>query len=727
MNRSTLATTWLTAVALTTALVAAPAHATLQDFGPISARTGFPTWYRDLNGTPLQSCLSTSDSPNAPGFPMCFPLVPNPAGFAGNLGDEFFYSDTVMAVNGPGFSIKYLAALESAYANGTPIKGDEMVFARIRIVITATVPGTYKVTHPYGVEVFPDVQAGPRAVFFTQDVGLTPGLFSQALGGRVGPFAQWDFVNAGESLTVTTPAGATEQFLGDPNVSHTFTGSPFGTNFLRVDGPVGGNISGIGDDFVQTPLATILGQLYLAPIATPLRISRSSYARDAASGVTSIDVFATSRPGVQLLVTGVDMKTTQMTGDAAGNYVAHVEIPAGVIPPASITVTNVTDVPASSLSSAVSDLVDVTSATFDTLTSTLKVTAASSDQVAPPALSVLGPSGGALIAGAFVGALPAGAVYPQSVTVSSTAGGQHTEDVLVLPNFLQLGVLNPIAVPDAIATNMNTSVTFSPFANDVVTAPVGAAFVVTPATNGAATSGAGGVITYKPGLNFSGTDSFQYVVQDASGRFTNAATVTVTVSFVAVAPTANADSFALIQNKAGAPSSRTFSVVANDFAATGTVIDPASVRVTTLPLHGTAVVNADGTVTYTPVVGYVGVDSYRYTVANTAGAVSAAATVSIVVEGGVEALSMSKQNWKASTGTWTLVGTTNWFGATLTTTTATCYVGRGTLGAKIGTALVDTAGRFQLVTATAPAPDATNVATCQTSNGGTLSFAVQRI
>ncbi|MFL5270485.1 MAG: Ig-like domain-containing protein, partial [Anaeromyxobacteraceae bacterium] len=525
-----------------------------------------------------------------------------------------------------------------------------------------------------------------------------------------------------------TPAGATEQFLGDPNVTHTFTGSPFLTNYLRVDGPEGSNISGIGDDFVQTPLANILGQLYLAPIATPLRITRSSYARDAASGgVTSIDVFATSRPGVQLLVTGVDMKTTQMTGDAAGNYVAHVEIPAGVIPPASITVTNVTDVPASSISAAVSDLVDVTSASFDTLTSVLKVTAASSDQIAPPALSVLGPSGGALIAGTFIAPLPAGAVYPQSVTVSSTAGGQHTEDVLVLPNFLQIGILNPVALADAVSTNMNVAVSFSPAANDAVALPVGAAFVVVPAANGTATSGAGGVITYKPALNFSGTDTFQVVVQDASGHFTNASTVTVTVNFVAVAPTANADSFALIQNKALAPSSRTFSVIANDFAATGTTINAGSVVITTLPLHGNVVVNGDGTVTYTPVVGYVGADSYRYTVANTAGAVSAAATVSIVVEGGIEALSMAKQSWKASTGTWTLVGTTNWFGPTLTTTTVTCYVGRGTLGAKIGTALVDTAGRFQLVTATAPAPDATNVATCQTSNGGTLSFAVQRI
>ena len=98
--------TSLTAVALAAALFAQPARAVLQDFGPISARTGFPTWYRDLNGNAVQSCLSTSESPNAPGFPMCFPLVPNPAGFAGNLGDEFFYSDLVMSASGPAFTVR---------------------------------------------------------------------------------------------------------------------------------------------------------------------------------------------------------------------------------------------------------------------------------------------------------------------------------------------------------------------------------------------------------------------------------------------------------------------------------------------------------------------------------------------------------------------------------------------------------------------------------------------
>ncbi|HET9595183.1 MAG TPA: Ig-like domain-containing protein [Anaeromyxobacteraceae bacterium] len=700
--------------AIALVVYAAPAHAVLQDFGPISARTNFPTWYRDLNGVPLQSCLSTSDSPNAPGTPMCFPIVPNPAGYAGNLGDEFFYSDLVLSASGPGFSVKYLAALESAYVNGTPVKGDEMVFARIRVVISATVPGTYKVTHPYGVDIFPDVQPGPRAVFFTEDVGLVPAQFGVALKGRVGPFPAWDFVDPGFTLNVTTPTGVVEQFLGDPNLAHTFTGSPFGTNFLRVDGPTGSNISGVGDDFVQTPLANVLGQLYTAPIPTPLRITRSSYSRDAATGVTSIDVFANTAPGKQLIVSGADLPTTQMITDGAGRYISHVELAPGVIPPASITVTNVTDVPASATSAGVSDLVAVSSATFDSLTKTLKVTAASSDQVAPPLLSVLGPVGGPMAAGSYSTVLSG--LWPQDVTVASSAGGSHTEDVLVLPNLLNIGAPAPVAVADAITVDMNGTFTFSPAANDVVALPVAAAFVVVPAANGTATSGAGGVITYKPALNFSGTDTFSYVAQDATGKFTNVATVTATVRFVAVAPTANADSFAVLQNST-VLAGRTVSVIANDFAAAGTTINPASVTIVTAPLHGTAVANADGTVTYTPALRYAGADSFRYTVANTAGTASAAATVSIVVEGGAETLSLSKADYRVSTGQWTIVGSTNWFGPTLTTSTVTCWVGKGVaVGPKIGTQLIDTAGKFQLVAAGVAGPDATNVFTCQSSN-----------
>jgi hypothetical protein len=216
-------------------------------------------------------------------------------------------------------------------------------------------------------------------------------------------------------------------------------------------------------------------------------------------------------------------------------------------------------------------------------------------------------------------------------------------------------------------------------------------------------------------------DSFQYVVIDSTGAVSNVGTVNVNVAFFAAAPTANADDFAVLRNAAAPLVGRTVNVVANDVAASGTTLNAASVLIGTAPLHGTAVVNANGTVTYTPALGYIGADSYTYTVANTAGTRSTPATVSIVVEGGAETLSIAKANFTVSKNQWTIVGSTNWFGPTLTHTTVTCWVGKGsggTAGPVIGTAAVDTTGKFQLVppSLTTPAPDATNIFTCQTSN-----------
>jgi hypothetical protein len=177
----------------------------------------------------------------------------------------------------------------------------------------------------------------------------------------------------------------------------------------------------------------------------------------------------------------------------------------------------------------------------------------------------------------------------------------------------------------------------------------------------------------------------------------------------------------MIVNKTTPLAGRTINVVANDVAAAGTTLDAASVLVGTAPLHGTAVVAANGTVTYTPALNYIGADSYAYTVANTAGTRSAPATVNIVVEGGAESLSISKANFTVAKNQWNIVGSTNWFGATLTHTTVTCWVGKGTggtAGPVIGTTLMDATGKFALVppSLTTPPPDATNIFTCQTSN-----------
>ena len=63
----------------------------------------------------------------------------------------------------------------------------------------------------------------------------------------------------------------------------------------------------------------------------------------------------------------------------------------------------------------------------------------------------------------------------------------------------------------------------------------------------------------------------------------------------------------------------TTNVLSNDKKSNiNTQLDTTSLKVSTAPLHGTAIVNADGTITYTPVAGFVGTDSLVYTVCDNA-------------------------------------------------------------------------------------------------------------
>ena len=71
----------------------------------------------------------------------------------------------------------------------------------------------------------------------------------------------------------------------------------------------------------------------------------------------------------------------------------------------------------------------------------------------------------------------------------------------------------------------------------------------------------------------------------------------------------------------------TVNVLANDSASSG-ILDPTTVRITSQPALGTARVNPNGTITYTPSSTPEGtVDTFNYTVRNSAGAVSNEATV----------------------------------------------------------------------------------------------------
>ncbi|MGE3277325.1 MAG: MBG domain-containing protein, partial [Vicinamibacterales bacterium] len=182
----------------------------------------------------------------------------------------------------------------------------------------------------------------------------------------------------------------------------------------------------------------------------------------------------------------------------------------------------------------------------------------------------------------------------------------------------------PVAVDDPATTPEDTPVTISVTDNDTdpedgpltvtvpsTTTPNGGTLVVTP----------GGAITYTPADDFCGTDTFTYTITDAAG-LTDTATVTVNVTCVNDPPVANDDTAATTENTPAV-----IVVKGNDSDPDG---DPLTVSLLTPPVHGGAVVNPDGTVTYTPTVGYCGADTFSYRVTD-AGGLTDTATVTVAV------------------------------------------------------------------------------------------------
>jgi hypothetical protein len=736
-------------LAVTAALIAgAPAQAALLDRGPQDPTLVFPQWYRALDGTAVGLCLAQDASPNAAGGkPMCFPLVNDPNGFAGNIGPEVFYNNLNVLI-GKGaaaggantFALRYIAGLEASYLPlGVPVHGTETVFARVRVVINAQCLGRYTVTHPFGFEVFDVTDTGPRAVFFTADVPLAaPMNFDGALNGRIGPFIEWDFIDAGMSLTV-----AGKQFLGDPNLNHTFKGSPFATNYVEVQAAGCDLGNGIGVA-VREITGAVSGQRWLAPIATAFKVDRSVYSTSTVTGLNTVDVWASSAPLQKLILTGLDMPSLQLLEYGPGFYYGHIEYSAAKPPPSSVTVTNLSSNPVSTLDSSLADQVDAV-ASFDPLTGILTVNASTSDlTLTGDKLTAESPAFPA--AKMTVGATPGTATYsttllatvepPKNVRVVSTAGGVGIADLAVGSGkpMNQPGVATAVSDGSPIApivlgppTIPGPPYFLSPLQNDLNfgTLPfTGSILVITQPLNGTASANPDGTVLYTPKVGSQGADSFTYAIQTAAG-VSNVATIYVSVPLTLQPPTANADNFAMQQGL-----SRTIDVTANDTAPAGTDIVNATpiVTIVTRPANGTVTVTGRN-VTYTPRIGFNSAfDSFTYTIAPASNPtlVSAPGTVTVEVFGGPEAVSVGKATYTASRAKWVIVGNTNWFNAALTQTTATCYL-VSTAGAAIpapgrliGTTPVDGTGKFQLAPV-GPVPAATSPATvrCTTSNGGT--------
>jgi hypothetical protein len=179
-----------------------------------------------------------------------------------------------------------------------------------------------------------------------------------------------------------------------------------------------------------------------------------------------------------------------------------------------------------------------------------------------------------------------------------------------------------VANDDAATTAEETAATINVLQNDT-----GSSLTVigtTNPTNGSVAVNGNQTITYTPGVDFNGSDSFTYDITDLLGGF-DSATVTVTVTPVNDPPAPANDAAAVNED-----ASVTISVLANDQDVDG---DTLTVVGVTNPTNGSALVNADSSVTYTPNGDFYGNDTFIYTVSDgNGGSADASVAVSVIAQ-----------------------------------------------------------------------------------------------
>ncbi len=184
------------------------------------------------------------------------------------------------------------------------------------------------------------------------------------------------------------------------------------------------------------------------------------------------------------------------------------------------------------------------------------------------------------------------------------------------------GNSSPVAVDDSAATNEDAAVIIDALANDSdVDGDALSVLSATAGANGSTAINPDGTITYTPDADYNGSDAFSYTISDGNGGQATAA-VNVTVAPVNDAPVAIGDSAATDEDNAVI-----VNVLANDSDVDG---DALNIISATNGANGSAVVNPDGTITYTPNADYNGSDAFSYTISDGNGG-QASATVSVTV------------------------------------------------------------------------------------------------
>jgi hypothetical protein len=410
----------------------------LKAAGPIDPIHGFPLWFEDTNGVRLE--LGLNADPLTPAIGE-LKKTGEPQPFPENFPDESFYflAEARLQVGGNGVDGKarVIFALEAAFGGaGTPKKGLNVVFARIRVRMDDLIPGAkYTVTHPYGTIDPEDLTADENGrVFYTEDLGIMEGDGTAVLrSGQVAPFLKW-------TIPVTNDGN---DYIGDGANDHQVTGSPFNTNFVRIEGPrIRENRNNpdpsdpLNQDRVWTDKFTVQGRI-AKRLGAWLESATFAKAADG-SYLLSVQAHSVTSQNLHLVGTGLHIKL-----DDEGEF--YTGLGRATTLPSDARLVNVTDAPPTSYPVKFTDLVIVESAIYDRTSGTLTIKARSSDPAAALSLPQINelltsnPQSFSQIA------------VPSEIIVKSSLGGAGRQQVEVVGNPAVTQPVKAIIAPPPVA------------------------------------------------------------------------------------------------------------------------------------------------------------------------------------------------------------------------------------------------------------------------------------
>ncbi|HET9576602.1 MAG TPA: cadherin-like domain-containing protein, partial [Usitatibacter sp.] len=591
------------------------AEAALARLGPINSAPsvgGYPAWFQDKTGLALEFCDLVNQSelnggwctilPASTTYPETFPSP--------YFVEHFYYNGTAVATAGT-TKAKLVTAVEGGFANGTRVvPGEQMTFGRIRIDITpAPYSGTYTVYHPFGKWVFTNVVAGDR-IRSTQDIGLAcVGTFTCTLGTDIGPFllpsanpggaevppipdlvyGQDPYNDILVNTGATTPYPNTgKKYIADPARIGPVTGSPlapfvgndgvtYDHNVFRVEGPNG--------FVIHQANFTLNGRVMTGTLPGQVTPDRASYAQAVAASPTGkkLDVFATGLPSSQ----------GRLPGQAA---------------------------PAATSTPLLSFFDQPCIGTLDPAT----------DKLMPPYSA---PAGANQIQMVNAGTKYWGQAQPAAIPLEVCLEDATARDATgaIVPYFYLVPVTDEVAITAGSTAAgayydpaSGGSLTVSATSSDTLAPPVLTLAGYGPLVNG--------TVTVAP---LAAPPAKVTVFSSEGGSTDLLVTTAVGTATAVVAPSAINDTATMFEDCSASTATScatplVLNPLANDTYNGGPIPAGATITITQPPRLGTAVLNADNTITYTPNSNVNGADGLAYTVSvNGAASNTAAITINI--------------------------------------------------------------------------------------------------